>query len=675
MRALSRHGAAGHRARAGTKRALGRGLALAALLSALLGAAWLWLRIVRPAWQGVEELRAAQTIAQRLVPPDGNVALLLVQRPRQDDLAALEARLAAAHGAWSAAADGLAVLAPVLGLARMVPVVGPPLAAAPDAATLAAALSGAGADLLGAARPTLAALDGGPPAERLGPAVAALRAASPRLQRAARAVSTAGAALARLQDVPLDGPLAPLAPWREQGIRRLPALQRAVHLVATLPGPLGEALGLDGPRTYLILGQTEEERRASGGYIGSMGLVRVDGGRIVDVEFRDSRDWSNPGVEPLPAPVPLAEYMGHGAWYVRDANWFAEFPTSAAWVEWFLTRDWGLRVDGVVALDQEVVRALLDVVGAVELPAYGERITAANLRERTTYWLYAAPFGGRERQFASGVKSPFVADLGQAVLRRLLALEPQQAPPLLAMTLRLLSEKHLLVTLKQPVLADVLREQGWDGRLPRGAGDLVYVLEHTASFTKIAPYITVTRAYTVTLDARGAPVEAELALRYENRYDAATARALYPLYYLSAYWDVAQRREVRAEGYYAALLRVYVPRGSALRRAEGWAALLEPDEEADHTVLGGLLVLPAGATRTITLAWRPGPTASPPGTYRLALPKQPGSNDQSYTVAVRLPAGATVAASDPPATVDGGVATWQGALHSDRRLALVLSAP
>lgn len=675
MRALSRRRPARRLVRLGANGLVWRGLALAAVLAVLLGAAWLWLRVVRPAWQGVEELRAAQAIAQRLVPPGGDLAALLTRRPRQEDLAALEARLAAAHGAWSEAADGLAALSPVLGLARVVPVVGPGLAAAPDAATLAAALSGAGADLLGVARPTLAALDGGPLTERLGPAVAALRVASPRLQRAARAVSTAGAAFARLQDVPLDGPLTPLGPWRAETARRLPVLQRAVHLLAALPGPLGEVLGLDGPRSYMILGQSEEERRASGGYVGSMGLLRLEGGRIVAVEFRDSRDWSNRAVEPVPAPVPLAEYMGHGAWYVRDANWFAEFPTSAAWIEWFLTRDWGLRLDGVVALDQEVVRSLLRIVGPVDLPAYGEPITADNLRERATYWLYAAPFGGRERLFASGVKSPFVADLGQALLGRLLALEPRESPQLLAAVQRLLAEKHLLVTLKQPVLADLLREQGWDGRLPRAAGDTVYVLEHTASFTKISPYITVTRYYTVTIDARGAPVEAQLALRYENRYDAAAARALYPLYYLSAYWDFAQRREAQVEGYYAALLRVYVPRGSALLGADGWAALLDADEEADHTVLGGLLALPAGATRTVTLTWRPGPTASPPGTYRLALPKQPGSDAQTYAVTVRLPAGATVAASDPPAAVDGGAATWQGALRTDRRLTLVLGAP
>ncbi|MBI4507186.1 MAG: DUF4012 domain-containing protein [Chloroflexi bacterium] len=672
---MSRRSTARRLVRLGANGLVWRGLALAAVLAVLLGAAWLWLRVVRPAWQGVEELRAAQAIAQRLAPPGGDLAALLTRRPRQEELAALEARLASAHGAWSEAADGLAALSPALGLARVVPVVGPGLAAAPDAATLAAALSGAGADLLGAARPTLAALDGGPLTERLGPAVAALRAASPRLQRGARAVSTAGAAFARLQDVPLDGPLAPLGPWRAELARRLPVLQRAVHLVAALPGPLGEALGLDGPRSYMILGQSEEERRASGGYVGSMGLLRLEGGRIVAVEFRDSRDWSNRAVEPVPAPVPLAEYMGHGAWYVRDANWFAEFPTSAAWIEWFLTRDWGLRLNGVIAVDQEVVRSLLRIVGPVDLPAYGELITADNLRERTTYWLYAAPFGGRERLFASGVKSPFVADLGQALLGRLLAVESGESPQLLAAVQRLLAEKHLLVTVKQPVLADLLREQGWDGRLPRAAGDTVYVLEHTASFTKISPYITVTRDYTVTIDARGAPVEARLALRYENRYDAAAARALYPLYYLSAYWDVAQRREAQVEGYYAALLRVYVPRGSALLGADGWAALLDADEEADHTVLGGLLALPAGATRTVTLTWRPGPTASPPGTYRLALPKQPGSDAQTYRVTVRLPASATVAAIDPPAAVDGGAATWQGALRTDRRLTLVLGAP
>ncbi|MBI2321208.1 MAG: hypothetical protein HYU88_03735, partial [Chloroflexi bacterium] len=115
---MSRRSTARRLVRLGANGLVWRGLALAAVLAVLLGAAWLWLRVVRPAWQGVEELRAAQAIAQRLAPPGGDLAALLTRRPRQEELAALEARLASAHGAWSEAADGLAALSPALGLAR-----------------------------------------------------------------------------------------------------------------------------------------------------------------------------------------------------------------------------------------------------------------------------------------------------------------------------------------------------------------------------------------------------------------------------------------------------------------------------------------------------------------------------------------------------------------------------
>jgi hypothetical protein len=647
---------------------------LVLLLAALAAGGWLALRVGWPAWRGIQELRAAQAVAARLAPAASSGGAL-ASRPRDADLAALEAHLAAAHDAWQEASAGLAVIRPLLGPARLVPHVGPAVAAAPDVAALVAALCGAGADLTGALRPAVAALDGGPLSERIGPVLAALRTTTARAAAAERQLAAAEAARARLDGIPLVGPLAPLEGRRAQLAQALPLARQAAHDLAVLPGPLGAALGLDGPRTYAILGQTEEERRASGGYIGSIGLVRVEGGRVVATEFRDSRDWSHPAAAPIPAPVPLAVHMGFGAWYVRDANWFASFPTSAAWLAWFLARDWGVQVDGVVALDQAAVGGLLEALGPIDLPRYGERITAANLRERTTYWLYAAPFQGERRNYVPGVKSPFVAELGQALMQRVFQLELRDLPALAARVQRLLAEKHLLVTLKEPALAELLAAQGWDGRLPATGDDLVYIVEHTASYSKVAPYVVASRAYTVTLDARGVPVEAALTLTYTNRYDAEAARALYPPYYLGTYWDSAAQREAYAEGYYAALMRVYVPRGSALVAADGWAAHLEPDEEAGRTVFGGLLTLPAGATRTVTLVYRPGPLATAPGQYRLALPKQPGTPAEPFTVTVYLPAGVRVARSDPPATLAEGLATWQGRLGTDRTFALDLHTP
>src|SRR5215211_16412 len=47
-------------------------------------------------------------------------------------------------------------------------------------------------------------------------------------------------------------------------------------------------LGMQGPRTYLVLVQNSHELRATGGFIAAVGRVSVDGGRLTDFDFEDS---------------------------------------------------------------------------------------------------------------------------------------------------------------------------------------------------------------------------------------------------------------------------------------------------------------------------------------------------------------------------------------------------
>ncbi|MBK8046944.1 MAG: DUF4012 domain-containing protein [Anaerolineales bacterium] len=49
-------------------------------------------------------------------------------------------------------------------------------------------------------------------------------------------------------------------------------------------------LGMDAPRTYLILVQNNHELRATGGFIAAIGTVSVDQGKITSFDFVDSYD-------------------------------------------------------------------------------------------------------------------------------------------------------------------------------------------------------------------------------------------------------------------------------------------------------------------------------------------------------------------------------------------------
>ena len=68
-------------------------------------------------------------------------------------------------------------------------------------------------------------------------------------------------------------------------------------------------LGMEGPRTDLVLVQNSHELRATGGFIAAVGRVSVDGGRLTDFDFEDSYAlYSDRGTyPPAPLPGPIAD--------------------------------------------------------------------------------------------------------------------------------------------------------------------------------------------------------------------------------------------------------------------------------------------------------------------------------------------------------------------------------
>ena len=86
------------------------------------------------------------------------------------------------------------------------------------------------------------------------------------------------------------------------------------------------------------------------------------------------------GSQPYPAPpAPLLEYMLSELWLFRDSNWSPNVPTSAqtAIDLYAISRD--VQPAGVIALDQQAVRLLIEALGPLHVEGYSEPITGQNV--------------------------------------------------------------------------------------------------------------------------------------------------------------------------------------------------------------------------------------------------------------------------------------------------------
>ena len=164
-------------------------------------------------------------------------------------------------------------------------------------------------------------------------------------------------------------------PWA-RAREGLPLLIAAIEALPHLPAELGA----DGERAYLLLAQNNDEIRGAGGFLSSIGTLRLSDGAIAGFDLEDSYrvdNWSKPHDDP---PEPLRRYMELDLLVTRDANWWPDFPTSARRVADLYASERDLPVEAVVAADVHAAARLLETLAPLEL-AGGQRLERGAVEE------------------------------------------------------------------------------------------------------------------------------------------------------------------------------------------------------------------------------------------------------------------------------------------------------
>lgn len=629
-----------------------------------LGAALLLIWAGRLLWAGAglwSDLNRLQELAAGTETPDPVAACTLVQ--------SAQARV----GLIQAEAGGLLPVGRALG---WLPGIGGDLRAAPELLTVAEGLTEAGSVLCEAAGPALTAWAerGALPKPEQVPEL--LTQLMPALPPATTAVARAETAWAQVDAATLSPRLARKAALLEQG---LPLLSAGLHLALAAP----DLVGLNGPRTYLILAQNDDELRPTGGYISAVGQITLEQGRLTAFKFIDAYTVDDYAHKPYPRPPePLYTYMWSDLWLFRDANWSPDFPTSAQQAAYFYEYGQGIHVDGVVALDQYAVEMILPAFGEIRLAEDAPPLTAENIRE----FMRAAWNPGAEGVDAEWYeqRKEFIGQLA-TVLQARLTTDPASldARQLLRNLYRAFQERHLLVYLPEPNAAAALARLGWDGAVRATAGDYLRVVDANIGFGKVDPLIQRTIAYEVTLSTDGT-ADATLTLTYAHRGQ----RRQIPCTPQVPYSGHLTYESMIHRCYYD-YVRIYAPAGSRwwamtphptpghylLRGnpAAGQAEVLA--DEFGKAVTGQFFVVEYGQTVTTTLTYDLPTVVQAQGRqqlYTLLVQKQPGTQGTALTVALTLPPGTRLVKAIPsPTQTAGEQLFFAGELNTDFQIEVV----
>lgn len=157
---------------------------------------------------------------------------------------------------------------------------------------------------------------------------------------------------------------------------------------------LSALFGHDGTRHYLILSQTNAETKASGGLVGSVGMISVDNGRITMGEFRSDSQFKDTapisgddGHDQLPAtsPIDMGATEGMVSWSSRSPN----FPAVAQYAKdvWAGQSFGSSQIDGVMSFDTMALQTLIGVTGNVTLST-GQTLTSDNTAQYLSNQVY-----------------------------------------------------------------------------------------------------------------------------------------------------------------------------------------------------------------------------------------------------------------------------------------------
>ena len=284
-------------------------------------------------------------------------------------------------------------------------------------------------------------------------------------------------------------------------------LAGAVGFLSDFPEIGTQALGKDGLKRYLVLGQTSDELRGSGGYVSGAWTITFENGQMSDFEYHDVVDIDiGTSLKSHPAPPELlAQHMDAPVWLLRDSMWSPEFPAAARTAaEIFSLSEGGSNVDGVIALTQGAIIQLVEALGTIDI-ASGS-IDSADLLPAIE-----AGTDAEGRAFVDTVfrvvldklRSPDVND-------RLFNLARAAA--------EMLDRKDAQVYMVDTGLQGIIASSGWDGSIEIQDGDRIAVIDSNVGWNKVDRNIERSFKYHVKIQPAG-PMQARVELMYHNTSD------------------------------------------------------------------------------------------------------------------------------------------------------------
>lgn len=407
-------------------------------------------------------------------------------------------------------------------------------------------------------------------------------------------------------------------------IRRLDdSLDVLIPILTVLP----EMGGFEGAQHYLLFLQNDGELRATGGFWGTYGVIRVEDGEIQEILTDDiySVDFPAEGTVTLQPPLPIRRYLGLDTWYLRDINWSPDVPTSARRAleayavetqqpdQQYVTAP-RVNFQGVVLVTPELGIQLLELFGDVTVGDV--TFTPENFFDVLEFEVEQAFV---QRGIDVSDRKDIIGDMVDILFERFQNADAGLLGELAQTTLNLLDNNDIMAFGVNPAVQRIFEREGWAGSLRVNTEhDHVMIVDSNLAALKTDKAITRAYTYAIHRDTNNDLIAtAQVNYDHQGGFDYRTTR-------------------------YRTYTRVYAPLGSELIRVEGSllddrtknpsgaAGPVDISEEFGATVFGTFTAVEPGANGQLTFIYKLPDRIKEmvdAGTYTLDVQRQAGVGD------------------------------------------------
>ena len=384
-------------------------------------------------------------------------------------------------------------------------------------------------------------------------------------------------------------------------------INKALALAEVLP-ILG---GYPEPVNYLFVLQNSDELRPTGGFIGTLGFAHAENGELSNIQTKDVYHFDMPVKDKLKvdSPLPLKKYLGVNNWYLRDANWSPDWPTSAEKIAWFYTEENKLlpqpnNLDNfnlIIGLTPQAIIDLLELTGPIK--ANGQVYDKNNfmpLLQDTTGKDFSK-FG-----VSSWDRKAVIGSITQEMNKKIMSDLGKNWQKLLDILSGNLDQKNILVYTTNQELYAKAQAQGWLGEIRETQGDYLMAVDANLAALKTDAVINRSLDYVVQETTDG--LVAKVKINYANQGNFT--------------WKTTR---------YRTFTRIYVPKGSQLIKVAGFSDdqdSVVSGEELNKTYFGAFIEIEPGKIGGLSFEYKLPYNLYAlykKGEYSLLLQKQPGT--------------------------------------------------